>query len=164
MYIKRLLSAILTAVMVISSANIVLADNNVIPTSESSADMIYYYDVDGGSIFYDKSTGTITDCDVSVISAVIPDTIDGVKVTSIQGGAFAGCGGLKEITISTGVTALEGSVFWGCSSLASITIPAGVTSIEDNTFYDIDKFTIYCSSGSYAEKYAKEHYINYVLK
>ena len=58
------------------------------------------YAVNGGNIYFDKSTGAITSCDTSVISAIIPDTINGVKVTFIGGRAFYNCSGLKEYSYS----------------------------------------------------------------
>ena len=43
------------------------------------------YPVKGGYLYFDESTGTIVGCDNSVTEAVIPDKINGVKVTSIGG-------------------------------------------------------------------------------
>ena len=49
------------------------------------------YAVTGGNIYFDKETGTITDCDSSVTSADIPAEIEGVSVTSIGEEAFGHC-------------------------------------------------------------------------
>ena len=48
------------------------------------------YPVEGGNIYFDKETGTITDCDNAVTRADIPAEIDGVAVTSIGAYAFYG--------------------------------------------------------------------------
>jgi hypothetical protein len=69
----------------------------------------------------------------------IPETIEGLPVTSIGGAAFAGCTSLTSVTIPDSVTSIEGSwvtgydpagAFRDCTSLRSIEIPNSVTSIE----------------------------------
>ena len=54
---------------------------------------------------------------------VIPDTIHGYPVVSIEKGAFSGCTGLKHVTIPESVTEIWEGAFSGCTSLQSITIP-----------------------------------------
>ena len=83
---------------------------------------------------------TITDCDEAATGElVIPDTIEGNPVTSIEGSTFWGCSSLTNITIPDGVTRIGAAAFLRCSSLTSITIPESVTSIEGSTF-------AYCTS------------------
>ena len=72
---KRVLSLLLVLLMVVSLVPIsALAD-------KSNTDVAYA--VEGGNIYFDKATGTITDCDDGVTEAIIPAEIGGVKVTSI---------------------------------------------------------------------------------
>ena len=97
------------------------------------------YPVEGGNLYFDKSSGTITDCDTSVISANIPSAIDGVAVTSIGECAFKNCSSLTSVTIPKSVTSIGDYAFFWCSSLTSVTIPKSVTSIGDYAFN-------YCSS------------------
>ena len=78
--------------------------------------------------------GTCTDADV-----IIPDTYNGLPVTSIGDDAFRGCSSLTSITIPDSVTSIGDDAFRGCSSLTSVTIGSGVTSIGDDAFY-------YCTS------------------
>ena len=92
------------------------------------------YAVTGGNITFDTSTGTITDCDESVTEAVIPNTIEGVSVTSIGYAAFFDCSSLSSIEIPPSVTSIEKAAFGNCKSLTSIEIPPSVTSIKDNAF------------------------------
>lgn len=57
------------------------------------------YPVEGGNIYFDPTTGTITDCDDTVISAEIPEKISGIAVTSIRESAFYKCDALESVTI-----------------------------------------------------------------
>ena len=100
---------------------------------KSSTDVAYA--VERGNIYFDKATGTITDCDESVTKASIPAEIDGVAVTSIGEDAFRSCTSLASIDIPNSVTSIGYNAFGGCTSLASIDIPNSVTSIGDYAFY-----------------------------
>jgi len=59
----------------------------------------------------------------------IPDT-----VTSIDSGAFSGCGKITSIKFPSGWTQLSDSLFLGCTGLKSFTIPETITSIGMNAF------------------------------
>ena len=65
----------------------------------------------------------------SLTSIIIPDT-----VTSISKNAFRNCTNLTSINIPNGITLIEDGVFLGCTSLRTIVIPEGVTSIGKNAF------------------------------
>lgn len=105
-------------------------------------------------------------------------------LTSIRTNAFAGCKGLYSINIPSGLKSINSSVFSECSNLTNIVIPEGVEKIGSFLFnacknleyvtipssvtyigllvFDgCEKLTIKCHSGSYAEKYAKEHHLKY---
>lgn len=92
------------------------------------------YAVEGGNLYFDPSTGAITDCDTSVTSADIPSVINEVPVTSIGDGAFSDCSSLTSVRIPDGVTRIGWWAFSGCSSLSSVTIPYGVTRISNYAF------------------------------
>lgn len=93
------------------------------------------YQVEGGYIYFDSSTGTITDADTSITSAIIPEKINGVSVISIGKYAFSSCESLTNITIPNSVTSIENDAFIWCSSLTHIIIPSSVSSIS-GPFYD----------------------------
>ncbi len=57
------------------------------------------YAVEGGYLYYDPATGTITDCDETVTAAVIPSELGGVTITAIGDYAFENCGEMKSVII-----------------------------------------------------------------
>ena len=99
------------------------------------------YAVEGGNIYFDASTGTVTDCDSAVTVANIPSAIEGVPVTAIGNEAFYYCKALTSITIPDSVTTIGDSAFYYCYNLTSITIPDSVTSIGDFAFADCSGLT-----------------------
>ena len=105
-----------------------------VPAAQAYSGTDIAYPVEGGNIYFDKETGTITDCDDTVISADIPAQIDDVAVMSIGDWAFSGCGSLTSAVIPDGVTGIGDSAFIWCSSLTSVTIPNSVTSIGSSAF------------------------------
>jgi hypothetical protein len=86
--------------------------------------------------YYTTSDGdvTITGYDCSGGAVTIPDTIEGLPVTSIGSSAFYRCTSLTSVTIPDSVTTIGGGAFWGCTSLTSVTIGNSVTSIEQSAF------------------------------
>ena len=91
------------------------------------------YPVAGGNIYFDRDTGTITDCDKSVTAADIPSEIDGVTVTKIGDEAFKQCYSLKSAVIPDSVTSVSKGAFSGCRNLKKLTLP----SVYGSCFGDI---------------------------
>ena len=97
-------------------------------------DYISYEIVDGYAV--------ITDCDVSISGEyIIPDTIEGYLVTSIDDYAFANCSKLTKITIPNSVTSFGISAFNGCSNLSDITLPEKLTTIPNGAFTTCSKLS-----------------------
>ena len=91
-------------------------------------------------------------------SIVIPDSL-----TSINGHLFRACESLTSVIIPNSVTSIGEEAFRWCYSLSSVTIPASVTNIGEDAFDGCDELTLTVTKGSYAEQYAKENDILYVL-
>jgi len=60
-------------------------------------------------------------------------------VTSIEQGAFFGCGSLKRITLGESVKTIQYSAFSRCQSLEEIVLPEGLVAIETEAF-------VYCET------------------
>ena len=126
---------------------------------------------------YNKSYGEVE----------IPDTIDGKTVTKIGDRAFYlctriymitipdsdkeigdrafyGCEAITEIVIPDGVTEIGESTFEHCTALAKIVIPDSVTDIDTLAFYMCSAdLTIYGYAGSYAEEFANQYDMPFVV-
>ena len=105
---------------------------------------------------------------------VIPGTINGYPVTSIEGeglngvfqnvkvtsvtipgsvtsigfNAFQGCTSLTNVTIANGITTIWNDMLNGCTSLTSVTIPNSVTNIGEGAFQDCIHLTSITIPGS----------------
>ncbi len=95
---------------------------------------------------FDESTGTITDYVCSIKDVVIPNTINGVAVTTIGGAAFAEDSYVESVTIGSSVTTIEYWAFAYCP-IVTVTIGKNVTTIEEGVFSGADIRTIYNNTG-----------------
>lgn len=139
---KRILSVLLVLCMLCA----------LLPASLSTAQAYsgtdVAYPVEGGNLYFDKETGSITDCDESVTAADIPSEIDGVSVTGIGNFAFAWCNNLTDVTIPESVTSIGNFAFEHCYNLPSVTIPCSVTSIGHEAFEQCYQTKIWVADGN----------------
>ena len=102
-----------------------------IPIAEVSAvektDQFEYILLDDGTIEVTKYIG-------NDINVVIPDEIDGKKVTSIGDWAFSYCENLTDITLPSKLKNIGEQAFWSCGNIKEITIPNEVETIGDGAF------------------------------
>ena len=68
-------------------------------------------------------------------SVTIPDTINGLPVTSIGFYAFSGRTSLTNVNISENISNIGEGAFVDCFRLSSVTIPQSVTNIDNQAFY-----------------------------
>ncbi|MDO4548821.1 MAG: leucine-rich repeat domain-containing protein, partial [Clostridia bacterium] len=75
--------------------------------------------------------------------------------------AFNSCFELDTVSLPDGLQMICDGAFRWCPDLEEIYIPQSVEYIGENVFeYCGDNFTIICSEGSYADKYAQEYGYN----
>lgn len=107
------------------------------------------YAVNGGNLYFDIATGMITDCDVEVIEAQIPDSIEGVRVISIGNSAFSGCDKLHSIVLPLGLENIYDSAFYKCKSLQSVEIPESVEEVGQYAFAECSNLESVTINGGY---------------
>jgi len=87
----------------------------------------YYYTIINGTITLNEYIG-------SGGAVTIPDSLDGLPVTSIGENTFLRCSTLISVTIPDSVTNIGITAFFQCESLTSVEIPDSVTTIGDQAF------------------------------
>ncbi len=163
---KKLLALILAALAVLSFSacgkesedeKIKLKDyipdeevDNAIPTENGE---IFYIDrIDSTTV---KITGYESGDDKHPL--IIPETLDGKKVTKIGEAAFKNCTSITSAQLPSTLEEIEGFAFANCALLKEVTIPANVTEIGDGAFvrcYGLETLTF--ADGSKLTKIAKD--------
>ena len=82
----------------------------------------------------DGTTLKISKYDGNDTEYVIPEEIDGKKITEIGMTAFYECTSLTKVTIPDGVTSIGVEAFNRCTSLTDIVLPDSLTNIGDGAF------------------------------
>jgi hypothetical protein len=106
----------------------------VLSTLPAAVQAQFDYAITNGTVTVTRYTGSGGD-------VTIPDTIDGLAVTSIGDGAFFQCTSLTGVTIPHGLAYIGEAAFCGCASLTSITIPNSVTTIGACAFSSCTSLT-----------------------
>jgi|GEM_PF-4295289 len=99
------------------------------------------YDVTGGQLTFDTTTGEINRANGSLTDIVIPSTINGFSVTGIRNNGFSSCLSLTSVSIPSSVTSIGESAFSSCENLTSVSIPEGVTNIGYGVFANCTRLT-----------------------
>jgi hypothetical protein len=68
------------------------------------------------------------------LDTTITNVTMGTNIGSVGAGAFNGCSGLASVTMPDEVTNIGQNCFYGCRSLTNVTIPSRLTSIASGTF------------------------------
>ena len=85
------------------------------------------------------------------------------SLRTIGGDTFYDCSSLTRVKIPDSVTNIGSCAFVGCTTLKNLTIPNTVTSIGYYAFNSCPSLTLGVYNGSYAEKYAKENSVPYIV-
>ena len=91
------------------------------------------YEVEGGNIYFNKTTGLITSADNTVTKVDIPLYIDKVLVVGIDDYAFFNCRNLKEVSMKTEPKTIGKKAF-AYSGLKKITLSQKITTIGESAF------------------------------
>ena len=83
--------------------------------------------IEPAKLIFEKTDAgyTVTGYEGTPTVVVIPETYEGLPVTSIGWGAFAGCTSLTSVTIPDSVTSIGQSAFTFCPSLERLTVAPG---------------------------------------
>lgn len=151
--------------------------NPKVDNKKSDSQITSTYYIDSGKVIY-NGTGSL-EGNLDIEEVIVLGSVTSIRpfafatcrnlkkveirslVTSIGNSAFAGCSNLKEIKIPNSIRTIGEYAFAGCSSLREIEIPKSVISIGEFLFKNCNDICVYCSKGSYAEKYAKRNKISY---
>ena len=118
---KKMISLLLTALMIAG----VLACAPI--TASALVFGNFEYTVNDG-------TATVTNYTGAGPAVVIPDEMDGYKVTAIGLSAFYQCDAVESVSIPDSVTLIDDTAFCYCSNLKSVTVPENVTVIDFGAF------------------------------
>ena len=101
---------------------------------------------------YTTNNGTITIVQYTGPggAVVIPDTINGLKVTTVGSQAFFQVNTMMSLTFGANVTTILQNAVFQCAGLTTVTIPQSVTNIGDGPFVDCKALTTMSLTGSNA--------------
>jgi len=71
----------------------------------------------------DNNTYAIVSCSGESTNLIIPETHNGIKITSISTGSFDNCNSITKISIPSTIAAIETGALKGCTNLIEIEIP-----------------------------------------
>ena len=106
--------------------------------------------VSEGDFIYDvnevKGTAKITKYNGNDKEIIIPDTVEGYNVTSIELLAFASCSNVETIKIGKNMQSISDGAFSNCFALSKIIVSTENSSyvVEDDVLFNKDKTVIIC--------------------
>ena len=84
---------------------------------------------------------TITGYSDTNAVVIIPDTTNGLPVTSLGDSAFRDKSSVTSVTIPNSITAIGNSAFAHCWNLQNVTLPTKLTTISSGVFFDCGGLT-----------------------
>lgn len=96
-----------------------------------------YFQSDSYGVLYSKDGSKLIAAPGGLTGSYhIPDT-----VTSIASGAFTGCAGLTDVSLSKNVSIIPSGMFSDCRLLESVTIPYSVKTVDSQAFSQCESLT-----------------------
>ena len=110
-------------------------DQGMVPEQEvlDSGDYKYYVNDDG--------TVTLSGWNEVSENVVVPEEIDGRKVTALGNWLFSYCKGMKSVELPKSLTTIGDRAFEGCEGLESIELPDSLISLGDEAFEGCSSLT-----------------------
>ncbi len=115
-------------------------------------------------VSYALPAGTVTlgnyafaKCD-SLESVAFPSAL-----RTVGNSAFAECPALETVVLPDGVASIGNNAFSYCAALTDVYVPDSVLSIGTDAFAWSPDVLLHCAAGSYAQSYAEENNIPYVI-
>lgn len=121
--VKRLLSLLLAALLLLGAASTVFAENAP-PVA---------FPVEGGNLYFDTETQTVIAADDGITAIDLPAEINGVAVRAIKSELFYGSATLRSVKLAAGLERIGERAFSNCTSLDEVTL-LGVRTVESNAF------------------------------
>ncbi len=156
-----------TALTAVNLENITLIDDAAFwgCTALKTVALPDLLEVIGVGAFYKSGLVSVTLPEsVTSLGASAFDSCASLRTANLNGSfktlgedTFFGCVSLNLVSLAEGITAICPSAFEGCSSLRSVYIPPSAENIAEDAFKGCGNFAISGKSGSFAEKFAKEH-------
>lgn len=119
---------------VISSNVAVILLLMIFPQTLKAEGEDFYYTTNNGTLTITSYVGSNSD-------VIIPDTINGLRVTSVGDYAFSNNGRITNVTIPEGVTYIGFRAFDVCGNLNSVSVPSTVTFIGQFGFENCSSLT-----------------------
>lgn len=91
------------------------------------------------------------------------EIIVGEGITELDQYVFSYHSAVTNVKLPETLEYIGRYAFRGCESLEKLVIPNNVTEIVNTAFRNCDNLTLYCSEGSYAEEFAIDNDIPYVI-
>lgn len=90
-----------------------------------------------GLVYAENELGdcAVTGYEGADTDVIIPDTYDGMRVTSIANSAFAGNTDITSLTLGANVTVIEAAAFVGCEKLADVNLSGSLEMIGNAAFF-----------------------------
>ena len=89
----------------------------------------------------EDGTYSVSGCDESAVSVVIPEEYNGICVTNIGDSAFENCESLEDVFIPQSVTNIGYMAFYNCSNLTHIELSDNTINISSYAFMYCDKLS-----------------------